>query len=150
MPYEALKCLEKGKQMKEVLFRGRRADNSEWIEGYFCYYGWTDKKKPYIIHDYASALYAIEIIPETVGQYTGLDDRNGRKIFEGDIIKVYHNGEVLNVSYVYFDNGEYRCELISGCSTDYSESLSGQHEECGLEVIGDIYDDSDLMLGDGE
>ena len=136
---------KKKKNKSEVLFRGKRVDNGEWVKGFYLF---TKENTHPVIID--MECYSHIVIPETAGQYTGLDDVNGRKIFEGDIIKAYHNGEVLNVSYVYFDNGEYRCELISGCSTDYSESLSGQHEECGLEVIGNIYDDSDLMLGDGE
>lgn len=69
--------------MREILFRGKRTDNGEWVQGYPCRYGWIGKEKDYIIPDYASALYVSEIIPETVGQYTGRTDTNGNKIFEG-------------------------------------------------------------------
>lgn len=63
--------------MRKILFRGKRTDNGEWVQGYPCHYGWIGKEKDYIIPDYASALYTAEIDPETVGQYTGVTDTNG-------------------------------------------------------------------------
>lgn len=71
------------KTMREILFRGKRTDNGEWVQGYLCRYGWIGKEKDYIIPDYASALYTAEIDPKTIGQYTGVTDVNGNKIFEG-------------------------------------------------------------------
>lgn len=123
--------------MRDILFRGKRVDNNEWVEGFYLF---TKENTHPVIID--MECYSHIIVPETVGQYTGLNDRNGRKIFEGDIIKAYHNREVLNVSYVYFDNGEYQCDLISGCFIGLFENLSGQHEECGLEIIGNIHDNN--------
>lgn len=58
--------------MHDIEFRGKRTDNGEWVYGHFCRYGWTGKENTYIIPNYASALYSIEVNPETVGQYTGL------------------------------------------------------------------------------
>lgn len=71
--------------MREILFRGKRTDNGEWVQGYPCRYGWIGEEKDYIIPNYASALYTAEVDPESIGQYTGLTDMNSRKIFEGDL-----------------------------------------------------------------
>lgn len=74
--------------MKKYICRAKRKDNNEWIYGYVCRYGHTGKEKWYIIPEYASALYSVEVIPETVGCFTGIKDENGAMIFEGDICEI--------------------------------------------------------------
>lgn len=86
--------------MREILFRGKRLDNGEWVEGYYCKHDTvmtcfsTDNPKTQhlIVSDgfcdwgFEPPLQGIAVDPATVGQYTGLQDKNGRRIFEGDIV----------------------------------------------------------------
>lgn len=121
--------------MREILFRGKRKDNSEWVEGYY-----ADVAKNNIILtgriDITETIGAemFRIIPETVGQYTGLTDKNGKKIFEGDIVK--------------FSNKTYEIKFIE----KYSR-FAGTNAHCVFasfllntsEIIGNIHDNPELM-----
>ena len=128
--------------MREMLFRGKSLKDNEWTEGYYCRYGWTGKEKDYIIPEYASALYGVEVDSNTIGQYTGLNDSNGRKIFEGDVIQdgnCDYNKYVVEYSterggFLPFAHGD-------GCGCCETATL---YDSTCHTVIGNIYDNPEL------
>lgn len=133
--------------MREILFRGKRTDNGEWAYGYVCRYGWTGKGKTYIVPDYASALYSLEVDPETVGQYTGLKDKNGKKIFESDIVDVLYDVNYIGVATERIGVFEV---VHNGCFMGQKGSVRYHFipsDEC--TVIGNIYDNPELLGGNG-
>ena len=89
--------------MREILFRGKRKDNGEWVEGDFV--NLKDGKR-LIPHIYGYG----EIIPASIGQFTGLTDKNGKKIFEGDTItwETTDGDKVFNK--ILFEDGCFVCE----------------------------------------
>lgn len=123
--------------MREILFRGKRIDNGEWVEGYLiqkggetfieCYPYCTGK-----IHETSWLEFCfggfIEVIPETVGQFTGLTDKNGKKIFEGDII---FDPELKENHIVMFDEGGF-------CTEEMFLQFYLCFDEMEVEVIGNI------------
>lgn len=88
--------------------------------------------------DYASALYTAEIDPETIGQYTGCTDKNGNKIFEGDI--VWDNYEEER-GIVQWDNDTARFIITCSTFTVDFDSVCGEE----LEIVGNIYDNPEMM-----
>ena len=120
--------------MREILFRGKYYKTDKWVEGGF--FEWL--KQPYIVANitdtYAKTNY--EVIPETVGQFTGLTDKNGKKIFEGDILNCLTSDFDGSDKYVY----NYKITDI----TDFEKM--GFLDFCNeLEVIGNIHDNPELL-----
>ena len=131
------------KGMREILFRGKRIDNGEWVEGYFVnlrliHY---QKHQP-IITDNNAVSYDVD--PSTVGQYTGLCDKNGKKIFEGDIVKTDKFSEP-NKQYIIKYDLQFGAFIGQDRYNLYFVTFDGDGGE--FEVIGNIHDNPELLEG---
>ena len=131
--------------MRETEFKGKRKDNDEWIYGNLIQ--WGDNRysiMPISMHvELAFANY--EVIPETIGQYTGLKDKNGKKIFEGDIVKT--NRDVI--AKVLWDNDYLGYFLHVNEENSIEDFENGEQPLYDyfedIEVIGNIYDNPELL-----
>ncbi len=131
-----------------IKFRGKRIDNGEWVVGDLIHRKiWRSKIFAIRIYDDGFDIYEEhEVIPETVGQYTGLKDKNGKEIYEGDIITTDLERPYLIVEY---RNGAFMINCNDG-SDDYYDIFFRTSEEPQEvwkygEVIGNIHDNPELM-----
>ena len=144
--------------MRDILFRGKRKDNGEWIEGYYAIqsnhacFAHELKHQHFIFKDVCldfnlGGLQNFEVIPETVGQYTGLTDKDGKKIFEGDIVvcKQAINGNLIDyyveIGFVEMKYGAFGLHRKQGYYRPFKDWL----EDYEYEVIGKIHDNPELL-----
>lgn len=151
--------------MREILFRGKRTDNSEWVEGFLhIKYFQEVPRDRYVIEyeteptkEWKPKYMVAEVFPETIGQYTGLTAKNGTKIFEGD----YWIDEDDDIFVVEFRNGQF-CFVIygvRGALMEYGwDETAGGFGECDcvpmtdyyiekIEIEGNIHDNPELLKG---
>jgi uncharacterized phage protein (TIGR01671 family) len=136
--------VETRKKMREILFRGMRTDTKEWVEGVAFPH---DNNKVTMLsqHPMDGSLVGKEVDPETVGQFTGLTDKNGTKIFEGDIVR--YNDTIHKVIFCTINGSAF----FGITMPDRGEIWNFAGITCAnkMEVIGNIYDNPEL-LKDGE
>ena len=126
--------------MREILFKGKRADNGEWVLSVNLIQKYRNEtKKVYFSKGIETSDY-FEIIPETVGQYTGLTDRNGTKLFGGDIVQDEQSGYEYIIKWFQ----EYACYALA----DSRGNMAFDADEIemflnDLVVVGNIHDNSD-------
>jgi len=140
--------------MKEILFRGKSVDTGKWINGFYvqklnpC----SEDGEPRIHFIMDVPPFGVAVYPETVGQYTGLTDKNCKKIFEGDIVRHYNvttnvdSKWIFDFGTVFWDN-EYQgyrrtTHEVSSEGTVKTYTLSAS---CIYEVIGNIHDNPELL-----
>lgn len=166
--------------MREILFRGKRMDNGEWAEGYLYEHEpalvgivsendvpepskWFIARTGFADWNMPRPVEFVEVYPSTVGQYTGLNDKNGKRIFEGDIVRT-HYANTRNADFVeqvVFHNGRFSSlyELRGpGTGKMWSNLPDGvKHfpvdkqpymEWC--EIIGNIHDNPELLDGEDD
>ena len=132
--------------MREIEFRGKDSENN-WLYGSLNRFTNDDD---YIQYEDGDDMVGSAVDKETVGQYIGLQDKNDKKIFEGDIIKTYHGlGKVVFskkfalFGYIMLDR--------ENKETEYDYRFTDIAMEEGIEVIGNIYDNPELLEAeDGE
>lgn len=136
--------------MREILFRGKRSDTGDWVKGFY-----VQKPNPFseggkpIRHCIVDLPpFGYDVDPETVGQFTGLTDKNGKRIFEGDIVNMDDEdwsslGYTYQICAVRFDDFTGGFEPFSTYDWDSSEYIRASH----CEVVGNIYDNPDMLEG---
>ena len=158
--------------MREIKFRGKRKDNGQWVFG--GYHQWITRQicpigddnlepediKDVIITDsfadwnMPKSMQAVEILPETLGQYTGLKDKNGKEIYEGDIIECVSWNEFFSNDgkpmealrrkmKVVFYNGAFKMKETFSCGvpSHYWDIICNGD----VEIIGNTYDNPELL-----
>ena len=134
--------------MRDILFRGKRLDNGEWVEGDLVHSAY--KIGDTCVGTYGSSLGMHQVDPSTVGQYTGLKDKDGKRIFEGDIIQYYErqlDGKDTPVCDVvaYTEGGfAVKSYFLNNWLWD---SVHGNIQLRDVEVIGNIHDNPELLKG---
>lgn len=144
--------------MRKISFRGKCYDDGEWIFGslldndIIVTKGAVEVDEDYvnIVDEWSS------VLPETIGQYTGLKDKNGKRIFEGDIIvseeyPFSHDGDIHYVGTVewIYSSWQYIMHCVSnsirGISNGINDFLDNGDETTRFQVIGNIHDDIELL-----
>lgn len=146
--------------MREILFRGKWIYNGEWVEGYYCKISETTyafaedyERNPIPVHHYIlqetmtdwglpNRFNQYEIDPETLCQYTGLKDKNGKQIYENDIVRI-ENSIDEGIGNIEFYGGMW---YVEGKPSNSIYDIL-EYDDADVEVIGNIFDNPELIGG---
>lgn len=144
--------------MREIKFRGKSKNLNEWCYGTYIF---TDdnRNNPFRTEPLKgfhrivfwcsgdwNTWVAEEVVPETIGQYTGLKDKNGKEIYEGDIIGCYHR-EIKHLIFYNEKQGRFMAAFNGDMENDYTNlcGLDDSRWNASKEVIGNIHDNPELI-----
>ncbi len=139
---------------REILFKAKRKDNGEWVEGNYSYREWVNgvKKDIHFIHGATNEFhyYQYEIDPATLSQFTGMYDKEGRRIFENDIVKVSNLTPHESWDYTEVEGCVHWCagafEVLGEENEDYTPYV-WMHDciQAYTLVIGNIFDNPEMI-----
>lgn len=159
------------KMTREILFRGKRMDNGEWVDGFLYEHEppfvgivsendvpdpsrWFILRTGFADWNLTRPIEFIEVTPCTTGQYTSLEDKNSKRIFEGDIIAIplEEDRSPWEENCTYYENGEVYFDIERyGWYVKFpdDEISLWEFDECGVEIVGNIYDNPKLQIKRG-
>ena len=132
--------------MRDILFRGKRTDNGDWVEGFYIQWpirGWKNLSSVIVpideLHDGCAT--QVEVVPSTVGQYTGLNDKNGKRIFENDLVTIPGTKRQGLPAKVRYNRLNARFEI----SRIGYNSIPFDGEDGIYEIVGNAHDNPELL-----
>lgn len=137
--------------MKKIKFRGKSKETNEWVHGQLLYLD----NQPFIVgelveanSEYTNLEWWQPVYPNSVGQFTGVEDLHGVEIYVNDVLDFtdfyYDGSDVPCRGEVVFENGGYHI------TNSYTESQLYEYEEEGLDIVGNIYDNPELLKEESE
>lgn len=127
--------------MREIIFRGKRIADGKWVGGYL--YGIWEQR--YILWGMTNNVpNMVEVDPETICQCTGLTDKNGKKIWEGDILEAHLDeffpDDVTREKVIWHENG-WRTQETGSDDKEYLDEFDAEN----FEVVGNVFDNPELL-----
>lgn len=132
---------------REIKFRGKRVNGGEWVYGMTISNGTIKRKINNIFFEVAENKW-VGVLPETIGQYTGLKDKNGKEIYEGDILRLTGSTSNLAVEVVYNEEDTSFILKLTSINEVGARTL-GSWLSLGYEcaIIGNVYDNPKMVKG---